>query len=120
MSKAIDGVIGRQFHRLLPLFETKPYLHKRKDGYMEKVRNVLCLCECGEYIEVIVSNLKRGNTRSCGCLLKEARFNNGKAKILDITGERFGRLVAMNQQRGVAVMFPLFGNVSVTAVNMLM
>lgn len=31
-----------------------------------------CRCECGETTQVIVSSLKSGNTRSCGCLQREA------------------------------------------------
>lgn len=31
----------------------------------------LCLCDCGNYTEVSSSKLKRGHTRSCGCLQKE-------------------------------------------------
>jgi len=31
-----------------------------------------CVCKCGTRLVVLGSNLKRGNTRSCGCLQKEA------------------------------------------------
>lgn len=31
----------------------------------------LCRCDCGNTNKVITSSLNRGNTRSCGCLLKE-------------------------------------------------
>ena len=48
----------------------------------------LCRCECGKEKEVPASRLLRGITRSCGCLAKERPRRN------DITGQRFGRLVA--------------------------
>ena len=28
----------------------------------------LCMCDCGNETEVLTANLKRGNTKSCGCL----------------------------------------------------
>ena len=41
----------------------------------------LCLCECGNKVEVIGSNINNGNTQSCGCLQKErtskAKFKHG-------------------------------------------
>lgn len=30
-----------------------------------------CLCDCGGVTSVITANLKRGNTRSCGCIKKQ-------------------------------------------------
>ena len=30
-----------------------------------------CLCDCGKHIEVSVSNLRSGGTRSCGCLRRQ-------------------------------------------------
>lgn len=43
-----------------------------------------CLCDCGGTTEVPASTLLNGKTKSCGC-------NNR----VDLTGRRFGRLVAM-------------------------
>jgi hypothetical protein len=31
-------------------------------------RYLLCTCDCGQQTEVFISNLKRGLTKSCGCL----------------------------------------------------
>lgn len=30
-----------------------------------------CLCDCGEYAIVYTGNLKRGNTKSCGCVKRQ-------------------------------------------------
>lgn len=38
-----------------------------KDG--QKV--YLCECECGNKSKVLAGNLKRGNTKSCGCMVKK-------------------------------------------------
>lgn len=50
-----------------------------------------CECECGGDKEVPAAYLLNGHTRSCGCINAER-----KAK-LDITGQRWGRLVAIRQ-----------------------
>ncbi len=42
------------------------YSLKRKDGKSGE-RVWLCKCECGKTVEVRSSNLKSGNTKSCGC-----------------------------------------------------
>ena len=38
----------------------------------------LCLCECGRKVETNGTNLRQGNTRSCGCLKREASIATGK------------------------------------------
>lgn len=53
-------------------------------GVHNKNRKVLCNCECGNTCEVFVCNLKKGNTTSCGCLLKTLQ----KTKWEDIYKER--------------------------------
>src|SRR5207248_3290749 len=51
--------------------------------------------------ESTVGNLRAGNTRSCGCLRREATQKLGRKKDrrtstpLDLTGRRFGRLRAI-------------------------
>lgn len=56
----MKNLIGQKFHRLAVI----EYNGKNKQG------NSLwkCICDCGKETIVIGSNLKRGNTKSCGCL----------------------------------------------------
>lgn len=65
MSKKLD-LIGQRFGRLLVLGEASP----RKMGDRMLVQ-WSCQCDCGESITVGRSNLRTGNTRSCGCLGRE-------------------------------------------------
>jgi hypothetical protein len=51
-----------------------------------------CRCDCGAIPQVLGSNLRKGDTKSCGCLQREIV---GKLRAKDITGQRFGRLVAL-------------------------
>ncbi len=48
-----------------------------------------CDCECGGTKEVPATYLRSGHTKSCGCM------NEEKKSKLDITGQRWGRLVAV-------------------------
>ncbi len=49
-----------------------------------------CQCDCGNICYVSSMALQKGDTQSCGCLSQEKRIANHK----DLTGQRFGRLVA--------------------------
>lgn len=57
---------------------------RRKNGYTVWQ----CACSCGGWIELDTRTLQRGTVRDCGC---RTRVNPGQR---DITGQRFGRLVA--------------------------
>ena len=75
-------ISNQQFGRLT----AKEIVGKNKKGYLWR-----CECECGGEKIVPAAYLANGHTRSCGCLNAER-----KAK-LDITGQRWGRLVAIKQ-----------------------
>ena len=42
-----------------------------------KVKNARwgCICSCGEYVEVDGCHLRNGGVKSCGCILKESKWN---------------------------------------------
>lgn len=52
----------------------------------------ICQCDCGNIASVFASSLTTGNTSSCGCFRKETTSKNF---LVDITGQRFGRLTAI-------------------------
>lgn len=60
----------------------------------KKRRAWLCKCECGKEIVVSGKHLRSGHTQSCGCRVKEAVR---QAQLLEIAGERHGRLVALRR-----------------------
>lgn len=47
-----------------------------------------CLCDCGNIFTATSNALRSGQTRSCGCLLKEAVHNR---RFKDLTGMKFGK-----------------------------
>ena len=57
-----------------------------------RVTRWICECDCGNTIIVSGSNLRSGNTKSCGCLQKEI---TSKIKFNDLTNKRFGKLIAL-------------------------
>lgn len=54
-------------------------------------------CDCGEMKLVNGHDVRVGKSRSCGCLRKELA---AAARLIDITGRRFGMWVAIAHQRG--------------------
>lgn len=62
----------------------------RRDGVAKDGALWLCVCACGKMTHASTNNLKRGHTKSCGCL----RIDHYKKVTLNIKGKRFGRLVA--------------------------
>lgn len=55
-----------------------------------------CKCDCGNEINVIASNLLRGNTKSCGC--SSIEYAN-KHKYIDLSGQKFGKLTVIRKTR---------------------
>lgn len=67
------NLIGQRFGRLTIIGDTGKRCHQGNVIW-------LCRCDCGTEKEIKSNNLTSGNTRSCGCLRREARFN-GKERI---------------------------------------
>lgn len=51
-----------------------------------------CLCDCGNYTTVRKSALITNSIKSCGCMKSQLQQ---KSQMIDITGQRFGKLVAL-------------------------
>ena len=60
-----------------------------------------CRCDCGTVTTVEIRDLKRGVTRSCGCLSREKSAERGRARVRHIIrpGDRFGRLTVIGEVR---------------------
>lgn len=66
-----ENVIGNKYGRLLVTGDAP---------YKGKSRQVAVLCECGNTLNVNVSNLKKGTTTSCGCFHKSRITSHGKSQ----------------------------------------
>ena len=52
----------------------------------------LCVCDCGNDAVVSGDSLRRGVTKSCGCLSKQKAWSTGP---VDLVGQRFGKLTVI-------------------------
>lgn len=84
MSKTID-LTGRRFGRLVVIGRES----SDKVGHARW----LCRCECGTEKIILATSLIRGSTTSCGCYQRQRTRET--SHIIDISGQRFGRLVAV-------------------------
>lgn len=83
---AID-LTGQVFTRLTVIKR----VNNANDGHAKW----LCKCECGNEITVASNVLKKGNTKSCGCLNKETAAIKAKKQYRNLTNQHFGRLTAI-------------------------
>lgn len=101
--RAQQDLTGQKFGRLTVLAMIPGH-----DGIPAKVQ---CRCECGNIITAATGNVKRGNTRSCGCMpharkTKYARTDEATVvrankkgrqgpKPRNLDGQKFGRLTVL-------------------------
>jgi hypothetical protein len=90
-------IAGQRFGRLVaarPVHRVQPSGRKRMIWE--------CACDCGKTSTVDPWDLRTGRIQSCGCLRAEMRARIGgiHARFDDVTGQRFGRLIALAPLRG--------------------
>lgn len=95
MSKNESDLIGQRFGRWKVIGRGE-YLVQPSGRKLKRWR---CECDCGTIRDVQQALLLNGNSKSCGCLARElSRVRNSGIKMnlrADLTGKRFGRLVAI-------------------------
>jgi hypothetical protein len=79
-NKQSKDLTGKRFGNLTVLYFSG---HKQKSRLR---RYWHCKCDCGEELDVEISSLTSGHTKSCGCLSKN-----------DLTGRRFGKLTVIEK-----------------------
>ena len=62
--KHVPATVGERFHRLIVMESLG--VQPVGTGSQRKAL-ARCKCECGKVVDVILSNLRNGNTKSCGC-----------------------------------------------------
>ncbi len=77
-----EDLTGQRFGELTVLCRAENDRHNRTRW--------ICRCDCGKECSVPAMRLKTGRTGSCGCKRHRSSLN-----IRDLTGQRFGRLVAL-------------------------
>lgn len=100
IDSATDGRVidmtGKRYGKLIILNIVENQTHGHRKWH--------CLCDCGNECDVDGSNLRDGQTISCGCLQKEAA---SKANIKDRSGETYGYLTVLErvENKGPYVMW---------------
>lgn len=56
-----------------------------------------CQCDCGNICIIAGKNLRNGNSKSCGCLSKKFLIEYNHTRKKDLTNQRFGKLVALEE-----------------------
>ena len=54
-----------------------------------------CKCDCGKEKDVDAYTLRSGQSKSCGCLNQEKIIESKNKNRINLTGKRFGKLVAL-------------------------
>ncbi len=81
--------VGARFARLIVLGEAGTDKH-----HAQLWR---CVCDCGKEVFAVGTAIRRGDTRSCGCLRREVtKISAAAHHAIDITGQRSGKLVALS------------------------
>ena len=83
-TRLVKEKVGTRFGKLVVL--------KASDELSQRYAKWLCQCDCGKTTTVSGKALRNGNTQSCGCGIAEGIT---RAHAIDVTGQRFGRLVAV-------------------------
>ncbi len=90
----MDDYIGQRFGRLVVIAEAEPAINKAG----RKIKGVRCLCDCGNTKIIEINNLRRGITRSCGCIVRENfRYMAQHRTLLNYVGRRFGKLTVVSE-----------------------
>ena len=80
-----EDLTGQRFGSLIAISRAA-----RPDGLISSGAYWLCKCDCGNEKIIMGKSLQQGKTKSCGCHSQETN---------DLTGQRFGKLVAVVQDR---------------------
>ena len=89
MSAPIRDLTGQRFGRLVVLEKTSQRKNKKVVWK--------CKCDCGNITYVVGGSLVGNKTKSCGCLNKEKASIQGKKSLIDLTGQRYGKLIVLKR-----------------------
>jgi|GEM_PF-464541 len=81
-------ITGERFGRLVAVEVD----HKEYDNSGNTEYYWLCDCDCGGTAVVSGTVLRRGDTKSCGCLQAEKSAERAAERLIDLIGKRFGML----------------------------
>lgn len=84
MTKPCLNLAGQKYGRLLVIRRVAP----RTFSNGQRQSQFECLCDCGNLAIVLLSNLRGGNTSSCGCVAREILMERNTTHGMTYTSER--------------------------------
>ena len=84
-----ENLVGQKFNHLTVIELLTERAKNRQKIYK-------CQCDCGNYTNVRSSDLKTGNTKSCGCY----NIQNLSNRAIDLVGQVFGHLTVLGKGAG--------------------
>ena len=85
----IIDLTGKRFGRLIVL---------NREANKGEQPTWKCLCDCGNIIITQGCNLRDGQTRSCGCYVKD---RNRETHLIDITGNKYNYLTVISRAENI-------------------
>lgn len=79
MGVKIDNMIGHRFGQLVVSEEREPVIYCWRNKTIKR-RQYFCQCDCGGGVVAEQSNLRTGNTTSCGCASSQNTIGNRSTK----------------------------------------
>lgn len=64
------SMVGQRYGKLTVLREGDVYIH-----VSTVIKRWVCVCDCGNTVQVRQDSLRSGNTTSCGCIRKKHGLN---------------------------------------------
>ena len=89
--RTFENLTGKRFGRWVVTSQANSYISPK--GEIRIRWN--CLCDCGRIRDVDAVSLRKGVSKSCGCLKNEIIHN---IHTVDLTGKVFGRLCVIKQE----------------------
>ena len=86
--KCRDDLTNQRFGRWIVLYKSDKKTKNRSNIWH-------CKCDCGNEKDIDAYTLTSGQSKSCGCFQKEIAAQNGGKNKIDLTGQRYGKLVAL-------------------------
>lgn len=88
--------IGKKFNRLTILEIDEDKRQEQIQEQKSKIRKYYkCKCDCGNIVSIRADNITSGHAQSCGCWRKDNNREMSKNYILDLTGQKFGKLTVI-------------------------
>ena len=85
MGRPATNLIGQVFGRLTVI--------KRVENSNDGHARWECQCECGNIVTVSSNVLKKGNTKSCGCLNRDVASAKAKNNYKNLTNQKLQKII---------------------------